>query len=125
MLKSEGKKEKKELAYEATSVESTKNFTKKYGILAKRDQKDSWTQWTEVNSLDRALHHLNRCRELGYLAKIVDMPIEYYHNRGAREMFRALQDYIIKNEIQISNENLDGVLKEVLKRVLKERTAKE
>lgn len=117
MLKSEGKAEKEELEYEPIGKERINNQSKRYMVIAKREENDEWSTWTEVDDLDKALHHSERCRELGYISKINEMPIETYLNRGARKAFEALQGYIAENKIQISNENLDSVLKDVLKEI--------
>ena len=113
MLKSEGKEEKKELSF-VVGAENIKCQSKRYAILAKRTEDDEWTNWTEVEELDRALYHRNRCEELGYIAKLVDMPIEYYIKQGAKEALDKLRNYILENQIEITSKNFDLIVVEVL-----------
>lgn len=124
-LASEEKREKKELDYGAIGDDRTSRQSKRYAIYARRAETDRWTAWSEVDDIDSALGQRNFGESYGFLMKIVDMPIEVYLNQGARDAYARLQGYIAKNEIQISNENLDSVLKEVLEEVLKAIPTKE
>ena len=46
---------------------------KKYAIVAKRNEADRWSMWAETDDYEKATQHLNRCKELGYIAKIVEI----------------------------------------------------
>ena len=76
VVKGEGKQEKKELEYEAITPYNEKSQTKRYAIHAKRLEADEWSGWTEVDDLDKALYHLNKCKELGYIAKMIERDSE-------------------------------------------------
>ena len=113
MLKNEEKEEKKELSY-CSGYENTKTQSKRYAVLARRDETEEWSNWTEVEELDRAFHHFNKCQELGYLAKVADMPLEVYFKRGAKEALAKLRNYIMENKIEITSENFDLIVEEAL-----------
>lgn len=114
MLKSDGEQKKKELDYCAGSYENTRYQYKRYSIMARRTETDEWSCWTEVDELDRALHHLENAKSLGYLAKIVEMPIEVYKQMGAKEALNSLRNYIIENKIKITSGNFDLIMAEVM-----------
>lgn len=45
---------------------------KRYFLYAKRKNSDNWSDWAQVNNLDRANWHVKNIREHGFLAKLVD-----------------------------------------------------
>ena len=45
--------------------------TKRYYVYAKREG-GAWTDWTQVDSLDRARHHADVIKEAGFIPKIYD-----------------------------------------------------
>jgi hypothetical protein len=54
---------------------------KRYYIYARRKEYGGWTEWNQTNDIDFAKRQVERVRELGFLAKLVDKrPIEVLVN---------------------------------------------
>lgn len=51
---------------------SQKVCIKRYFIYVKRDKNDKWSDWTQTNSYDRAIWHIENIRKYGFLAKLID-----------------------------------------------------
>ena len=45
---------------------------RRYHIYAKRDTKDNWSEWTQVNDFDRVVYHANLIEEQGFLTRVYD-----------------------------------------------------
>ena len=45
---------------------------KRYYIYARRKEYGSWSDWNQTNDIDFAERQVERVRELGFLAKLVD-----------------------------------------------------
>lgn len=44
----------------------------RYDVLARRDEKEEWTDWSSCGSKKMAFEHCEKVRNAGYKAKMVD-----------------------------------------------------
>lgn len=45
---------------------------KRYCVFAKRKNENTWTDWTQLNDLNKAMEQVAKVRELGFLGRVTD-----------------------------------------------------
>ena len=50
----------------------TKSRKGRYEVLARRDEKEEWTDWSACGSKKMGLEHCDKVRKAGYKAKMID-----------------------------------------------------
>lgn len=67
---------------------------KRYIVCAKRKDETRWSVWTDTNDVNQITKHVNRIREIGYDAKVVDAKIESFEKKLARGYLLETPVYI-------------------------------